>query len=273
MGWLEDYNDAIDAPLRINEQEIIRRGLTVAPESSPNFPGAPIPNGPNDLRGGGLKVLQGTLRIVGNQLATITGDEGGIRLPNLTTTERDALTSPVNGEVIVNTTTNQIETFNSTLGSWVPVALMDPTGVGLTGSNVVIANDLAAGATQLFGPFPVASRFFQANSLRIRVSDTAGISTFDLALYASQAQRDAADTGGTLFDAANRGAGGLVYLDAGDDRASGGGADIFADALGRLYSGETPPALYGAVRNNDGANAADFELALEHYPVIGSKEF
>lgn len=272
MGWLADYNKVKNSPAVINEDELIRRGVTIPLGASPNFPGAVIPNGPNDQRGGGLSVLRNIIQIVGDELATIIGDEGGIRLPNFTTTERDALTAPVNGETIVNTTTNQIETYNSTLAAWVPVALMNPNGVSLATSNTTIANDLAAGATALFGPFNVVSSFFVAQTLRVNVSDTASVSTFDIALYASETQRDTANGGGTLFDAVNRDGGGLVYLGTGIDAASAGPASFFADALGRFYSNETPtPSLYGAVRNNDGANAADFALAMEQYPLIGSK--
>ena len=47
----------------------------------------------------------------------VTSTTGGVVFPRLTTTQRDAISSPTNGETIYNTTTTQVESYNGT--AWV----------------------------------------------------------------------------------------------------------------------------------------------------------
>jgi hypothetical protein len=47
----------------------------------------------------------------------VTSTTGGLVFPRLTTTQRDAISSPTNGETIYNTTTTQVESYNGT--NWV----------------------------------------------------------------------------------------------------------------------------------------------------------
>ena len=47
----------------------------------------------------------------------VTSTTGGVVFPRLTTTQRDAISSPTDGETIFNTTTNQVESWNGT--EWV----------------------------------------------------------------------------------------------------------------------------------------------------------
>lgn len=46
----------------------------------------------------------------------VTSTTGGVVFPRLTTTQRDAISSPTDGETIFNTTTNQVESYNGS--SW-----------------------------------------------------------------------------------------------------------------------------------------------------------
>lgn len=187
----------------------------------------------------------------------------------LTQAQRDALT-PALGRAIWNTDSGDIEVWDGI--DWKPIAPIAGTPTGLSSPlnvGVVAANDTAN-----IDALPVAKSYFDFNSLAVEVSATPGVSTFDIALYASQAQRDAAVLAGTTFDAANRGqAGGLVYLALGVAAAAAGPATSFADALGVGYSNEPIPSLYGVIRNNDGANGATFSVAVATDPRAGSKTF
>lgn len=46
--------------------------------------------------------------------------ESGIRVPILTTVQRDSLQNPIDGQIIYNSDSNSIETFNGTWGIFMP---------------------------------------------------------------------------------------------------------------------------------------------------------
>lgn len=65
----------------------------------------------------------------------VTSTTGGVVFPRLTTTQRDAISSPTNGETIYNTTTTQVESYNGT--AWVA------GGATVVGTNAVTSNSIA----------------------------------------------------------------------------------------------------------------------------------
>ena len=65
----------------------------------------------------------------------VTSTTGGLVFPRLTTTQRDAISSPTNGETIYNTTTTQVESYNGT--AWVA------GGTTVVANNAVTSNSIA----------------------------------------------------------------------------------------------------------------------------------
>ena len=65
----------------------------------------------------------------------VTSTSGGVVFPRLTTTQRDAISSPTNGETIYNTTTTQVESYNGT--AWVA------GGTTVVANNAVTSNSIA----------------------------------------------------------------------------------------------------------------------------------
>lgn len=75
----------------------------------------------------------------------VTSTTGGVVFPRLTTAQRDAISSPTNGETIYNTTTTQVESYNGT--SWIAggggtVTSVD-SGTGLTGGPITSSGTLS----------------------------------------------------------------------------------------------------------------------------------
>ena len=65
----------------------------------------------------------------------VTSTTGGVVFPRLTTTQRDAISSPTNGETIYNTTTTQVESYNGT--AWVA------GGTTVVANNAVTSDSIA----------------------------------------------------------------------------------------------------------------------------------
>ena len=65
----------------------------------------------------------------------VTSTTGGVVFPRLTTTQRDAISSPTNGETIYNTTTTQVESYNGS--NWVA------GGTTVVANNAVTSNSIA----------------------------------------------------------------------------------------------------------------------------------
>lgn len=75
----------------------------------------------------------------------VTSTTGGLVFPRLTTAQRDAISSPTNGETIYNTTTTQVESYNGT--SWIAGGGGTVTSVGsstgLTGGPITSSGTLS----------------------------------------------------------------------------------------------------------------------------------
>jgi hypothetical protein len=65
----------------------------------------------------------------------VTSTSGGVVFPRLTTTQRDAISNPTNGETIYNTTTTQVESYNGS--DWVA------GGTTVVANNAVTSNSIA----------------------------------------------------------------------------------------------------------------------------------
>lgn len=248
MSWLTDFLAAAGGPFRVQQTDIARN--------------------PGDMRPG-INVLGALIRSVGVQLGEIYPGDSGIQLPEVTTAERDAFT-PVGPELIWNTDTNRVEIYDGT--SW--RVLWEPAqdaSVGLSttwSAGVAIA---AGGGTSAFElPLPSPASFVDVNRLEFTVSNIApgpGISTFDVALYDTEANRDA----GT-FSSADPG---IQFLaPALTQAAPGGPVTVPWAVLGRMQgslNGSSDPVLWGLVRNNDGVSTFDGTIAIEAYGLSGSR--
>lgn len=250
MTWISDLDKQLASPLQVGESELVRSGRNPA----------------------GMKRTGTALSVIRNRLLVLSGNgDGGLIIPNGDTAKRNQL-SLVDGFVYANTETNEFQMYFG--GTWFAVALIDNSGVGFTTSQINLGT-VAAGETVLINGLDVARTFFEMNSLRISASGAGPtISTFSLALYKSEATRDAAVLAGTTFDATNRTGFGLVYLGVFTGFSAALTPPIFQDVLGRQTAVEVPnvgPQLFGALLNGDGANEAAFAVALETYPLVGTQ--
>lgn len=86
-----------------------------------------------------------------SSILTFTSTTQGIVLPRMTTTQRNAITSPIQGLIIYNTTTNQIERYDGSVWhSGVDLASSDVSGIlpvanGGTGDSSLTANNVLIG--------------------------------------------------------------------------------------------------------------------------------
>lgn len=165
----------------------------------------------------------------------------------------------------------------SALGPWLKelMAVLQRMGdqapnIGLS-ATTEIATNLAAGAQADF-TVPVPCSFFFTQAIRIAVPSR--ITSFSVALYATEAQRDA-NAGAPDADDA-----GLVFADFNiTDADDPAGGTYAADVLGMMYSGSEEQAngqflLYGRIWNEDGLGAAGtFIYGMEAYYMPGTKAF
>lgn len=127
---------------------------------------------------------------------------------------------------------------------------------------------VAAGGGQALFELPIPTPFITLNALNFIVSAITpgvGISSFDVALYNTEANRDA----GTYSTADT----GIQVLGPGLATASAGPATARWAALGRVQGslkGATP-VLWGRVRNNDAANVFTGSIAAEAYGQPGQR--
>jgi len=247
MTWVEDFRRASGQPFRVKQTDIV--------------------NGRDDRPGIGQ--LAGVVRLVGDQLALIFPGGTGFLLPQLTTAERDAIASPQAGTLIWNTTTVQAEIYDGS--AWGPFwSPAEAASVGLSTTWPAGSAVPTGGGTASFElPLPSPATFVCVNALEYEVSNItpgAGISTFDLALYDTEANRDA----GT-FSSADPG---IQFLAPALTQAAPGPATVPWAVLGRIQgslNGSGNPVLWGLVRNNDVANVFDGTIAVEAYGLRGSR--
>lgn len=215
----------------------------------------------------GLSPLVSFVRETGSQLARIYPDATGpLKVPRLTTAQRDALTGLLGGELIWNTDTGELQAFGGTdWGAvWSPAVNQS---VGLTSFYPAGTAVAPNGGTADF-VLPIPATFIEANLLSFQVYNIApgpGISSFDVALYTTEAARDAGTF--SLADA------GLQFLGPAIQDAATGGAVTRWGVLGLLQGsldGATP-TLWGKVRNNDVASTFDAFVAIEAYGRLGSR--
>jgi|GEM_PF-6584802 len=124
---------------------------------------------------------------------------------------------------------------------------------------------VAAGGGTVSFRLSLPYSFVEVNALQVVISNIApgpGISSFDLALYDTAAHRDA----GT-FSASDAG---IQFLAPTVVVAAGGPSTYQAAVLG-LMQGDTAPAMYGLLRNNDVASTFDATIAVEAYGRRGQR--
>lgn len=247
-AWFSRFLAAAAGPFRVQPTDIV--------------------SNPRDARPG-IQTLAGLVRSAGEQLGDIYPGESGIRFPQVTTAQRDTFT-PQAGEVIWNLDTIRLEVFDGT--AWAP--LWEPA----EGASVGVSTKWPAGTAVATGggtapfelPLPAPATFVSVNRLEFEVSNISpgpGISTFDVALYDTEANRDA----GT-FNSADPG---IQFLaPALTQAAPGGPVTVPWSVLGAIQGsldGSGDPVLWGLVRNNDVANVFDGTVALEAYGLRGSR--
>lgn len=72
----------------------------------------------------------------------VVSTTGGVRIPNLTEAQRDAISSPAHSLQIFNTTANRYEWYNSAVPGWVPLDTQGEGGGGGGGTATVAVQDL-----------------------------------------------------------------------------------------------------------------------------------
>lgn len=83
-------------------------------------------------------------------------DGGGLKLPALTQTERDAIASPQAGAMIVNSTTGRINYYDSVLAAWMEQGFARPGLYLATGAYTVPRTTETVGADATGGAFTVS---------------------------------------------------------------------------------------------------------------------
>ena len=97
-------------------------------------------------------------------MATVKLDPAkGVQIPNMTTTERDAVSSPETGAIIWNTTTSAVNQYNGS--AWKEVLnatdLINISDSGTTGTKIAVGTTAQRGSTAGQWRFNSTTGFFE----------------------------------------------------------------------------------------------------------------
>lgn len=86
----------------------------------------------------------GTLTPDGSSALDITSTSGGLLVPRMSTSQRDAIATPANGLMVFNTSSNGFEVFKSSCGCW---SLVNDQSMAISISS---SDDVPEGSTNLY---------------------------------------------------------------------------------------------------------------------------
>jgi len=143
----------------------------------------------------------------------------------------------------------------------------DPPSIGLSSTSPA-GEDVPAGGGESSFVVPIPSTFVEMNALTLEISDInpgPGISAFDVALYDTEANRDA----GT-YDVNDPG---LQFLAPNIIEATDGPVVYRAAVLGLMQGSldSQQAYLWGRIRNNDVGSTFDGTIAVEAYGRAGQR--
>jgi hypothetical protein len=136
------------------------------------------------------------LRLAGIDVETIATALGVI-FPNLTTTERDAITTPSNGQTIMNTTLDKVQTYKTSSSAWVGLgggaggsSLMwhdgdSNTPFETTEFNILVRKFLDDGSQVLPATYVVPSSYTAGGQIKLRALIYGENASSDLLLSAT----------------------------------------------------------------------------------------